>query len=104
MQDYIATPKANGYQSLHTTVLPLGSESLFPLELLIRTDKMHQLAEYGIAGLSAHLAPAPALAIADPVCSWPQCMRCTFLLCPFSTSSASVLLQTAACVGMGSMA
>ena len=60
VQDYIATPKANGYQSLHTTVLPLGSESLFPLELLIRTDKMHQLAEYGIAGVSAHPPPAPA--------------------------------------------
>ena len=41
-------------QSLHTTVLPLGTTSkrkpLFPLELHIRTGEMHRLAEYGIAG------------------------------------------------------
>ena len=53
IKDYIATPQANGYQSLHTTVLPLGSEKLFPLELQIRTAPMHQLAEYGIAGMGA---------------------------------------------------
>jgi hypothetical protein len=36
---------------LHTTVLPLGTtEQLFPLEVHIRTDQMHRLAEYGIAG------------------------------------------------------
>ncbi len=37
-------------QSLHTTVLPLGAEKLFPLEVQIRTAQMHRLAEYGIAG------------------------------------------------------
>ena len=90
VQDYIATPKANGYQSLHTTVLPLGSESLFPLELLIRTDKMHQLAEYGIAGLSA---PAPASALTDPVfTSRPQCLRRTAPLRPVIACSAGLLL------------
>ena len=37
-------------QSLHTTVLPLGTtEQLYPLEVHIRTDEMHRLAEYGIA-------------------------------------------------------
>lgn len=50
MKDYIATPKTNGYQSLHTNVLPLGSQKLFPLEVQIRTEEMQRLAEYGIAG------------------------------------------------------
>ena len=50
IKDYIATPKRNGYQSLHTTVLPLGSTPLVPLEVLIRTCKMQELADFGIAG------------------------------------------------------
>ncbi|CAI5975519.1 unnamed protein product, partial [Closterium sp. NIES-65] len=49
VKDYIATPKPNGYQSLHTTVLPLGASSLFPVEVQIRTDHMDKLAEWGIA-------------------------------------------------------
>ncbi|GJP68392.1 hypothetical protein CLOP_g25110 [Closterium sp. NIES-67] len=49
VKDYIATPKPNGYQSLHTTVLPLGASSLFPLEVQIRTDHMDKLAQWGIA-------------------------------------------------------
>ncbi|KAL8548392.1 hypothetical protein ACS0TY_007638 [Phlomoides rotata] len=67
MNVYIATPKPNGYQSLHTTVIPFLYESMFRLEVQIRTAGLDLIAERGIAahysgkvfvnGLVGHVMP-----------------------------------------------
>lgn len=49
-KDYVAVPKVNGYRSLHTTLMGLGVKAhTQPTEVQIRTESMHQGAEFGIA-------------------------------------------------------
>ncbi|OVA02612.1 HD/PDEase domain [Macleaya cordata] len=78
MKDYIATPKPNGYQSLHTTVIPFLYESMFRLEVQVRTEEMDLIAERGIAAhysgrvfvtdLVGHVMPKGRNSRGKPVC------------------------------------
>src|SRR5690625_121706 len=68
-KDYVAVPKPNGYQSLHTTVIGLKGQ---PIEVQIRTRRMHEVAEFGVA---AHWAYKQGLEDTDEIqkrLSWMQ--------------------------------
>ena len=52
MKDFISTPKRNGYRGLHSVMLTLGCRVALPVEVIIHTEPMHWLAEFGIAAES----------------------------------------------------
>lgn len=66
-KDYISTPKANNYRSLHTTVI--GRDGI-PFEVQIRTWEMHQVAEYGLAAHWKYKTGEQAKALVDQKLQW----------------------------------
>lgn len=69
-KDYIAVPKPNMYQSLHTTVIIAIDNHTYPIEVQIRTHQMHKIAEYGIAAHWKYKEGITGVTTMDDKLSW----------------------------------
>ncbi len=70
-KDYIATPKPNGYRSLHTTVFTQGSQTA---EVQIRTHEMHEIAERGVATHWYYKEKGESAALPSTLSNWIQAL------------------------------